>query len=126
MTAGGFTRLEHATHALRSVWFLRSPQSNPFPTEENAIPDLLLHRSSLKVGVPISLLRNINPPRLRNGTRLAVKKRIPKVIKATIINGKSKDVLIPRIATIPTDMPLDCKRPQLPIRLAFSMTIDET
>ena len=29
---------------------------------------------SLKIGAPIILLRNINPPRMCNGTRVAVKK----------------------------------------------------
>ena len=32
------------------------------------------HLLQLKIGVPIILLRNINPPKLCNGTRLAVKK----------------------------------------------------
>ena len=32
------------------------------------------HVLQLKIGVPIILLRNINPPKLCNGTRLAVKK----------------------------------------------------
>ena len=33
------------------------------------------HVLQLKIGVPIILLRNINPPKLCNGTRLAVKKK---------------------------------------------------
>ena len=33
------------------------------------------HVLQLKIGVPITLLRNINPPKLCNGTRLAVKKQ---------------------------------------------------
>ncbi|KAF7284791.1 hypothetical protein GWI33_021550 [Rhynchophorus ferrugineus] len=74
------------------------------------------------------MLRNINQPRLCNGTRLAVKKIMNNVIEATIIKGKYKgeDVLIPRIPMIPTDLPFDFKRLQFPVRLAFAMTINKS
>ena len=50
------------------------------------------------------------------------------VIEATIIKGKYKgeDVLIPRISMILTDLPFDFKRLQLPMRLAFAMTINKS
>ena len=49
-----------------------------------------------------------------------------KVIKVTILNGKSKgDVIIQYIPVIPTDMKFEFKRLQFPIRLAFSMTINK-
>ncbi|GFW37132.1 ATP-dependent DNA helicase [Trichonephila clavipes] len=38
------------------------------------LPGMPPHILSLKIGSPIILLRNINPPRLYNGTRLSVKK----------------------------------------------------
>jgi len=49
------------------------------------------------------ILRNINPSRLCNGTRLSVKKLMNNIIEATILNGKFKgeDVLLPRIPMIP-------------------------
>jgi len=63
---------------------------------------------------------------LYNETRLSMKKLMPKVIEATIINGKCKgeDVLIPRILMIPPDLAFTFKRLQLPERLAFAMTIN--
>ncbi|XP_055590092.1 ATP-dependent DNA helicase PIF1-like [Uranotaenia lowii] len=102
-----------------------------YPTEflnSLDLPGLPPHVLILKVGVPIILLRNINPPRLCNGTRLAVKRLMDNIIEATILNGKFKgaDVPLPRIPMIPTDLPFDFKRLQFPVRLAFAMTINKS
>ncbi|XP_039969084.1 ATP-dependent DNA helicase PIF6-like [Bactrocera neohumeralis] len=85
------------------------------------------HLLNLKVDSPIILLRNINPPKMCNGTRLVIKKLMPNLIEATILNGKAKgeNVLIPRILMIPTDMPFDFKRLQFPVRLSFAKTINK-
>jgi len=75
----------------------------------------------IKVGSVAIMLRNINQPRLCNGTRRTAKKLMNIAIEATIIKGKYKgeDVLIPRKPMIPTDLPFDFKRLQFPVRLAF-------
>jgi hypothetical protein len=48
------------------------------------LPDMPPHNLELKVGSPIILFRNLNPPRLCNGTRLVVKKLMKNVIEAII------------------------------------------
>ncbi|XP_072384713.1 ATP-dependent DNA helicase PIF6-like [Diabrotica undecimpunctata] len=89
------------------------------------VPGLPPHNLRLKVGPVVIMLRNINQPKLCNGTRLVVSKLMNNVIYATIMIGKFKgeEVLIPRI---PTDMPFEFKRLKFPIRLAFAMTINKS
>jgi hypothetical protein len=43
------------------------------------------HNLQLKVGFPIILLRNLNPLRLCNGTRLVIKKLMKNVIEENVM-----------------------------------------
>jgi ATP-dependent DNA helicase PIF1 len=62
-----------------------------YPTEflnSLDLPGMPPHNLQLKVGSPVILLRNLNSPRLYNGTQLVIKKLMKNVIKAIILNGK--------------------------------------
>ncbi|UYV65486.1 hypothetical protein LAZ67_3004489 [Cordylochernes scorpioides] len=87
------------------------------------------HHLELRVGVPIILLRNIDAPRLCNGTRLCVKRLWPHVVEATILTGcfQNEEVFIPRIPLIHEDKhsSLHFKRLQFPIRVSFAMSINK-
>jgi hypothetical protein len=56
------------------------------------------HNLQLKVGSPVILIRNLNPPRLYNSTRLVIKKLMKNVIEAITLNGKfrGENILLPR------------------------------
>ncbi|CAF1513734.1 unnamed protein product [Rotaria magnacalcarata] len=85
------------------------------------------HNLRLKIGSSIMLLRNLDAPRLCNGTRLCVKTLMPHVIEATIMTGcaKGEDVFIPKIPLLPSDIPFEFTRLQFPVRLAFAMSINK-
>ena len=78
----------------------------------------------MNVGSPVILLRNLNPPWLCNGTRLVIKN----IVEVVTLNGKyrGENILLPRIPITPTDAPIQFKRLQFPIRLAFAMTTNKS
>ena len=101
--------------------FLRSLKMSDLPPGE----------LKLKVGIPIILLRNLNPSEgLCNGTRLIIRNLQSRVIDAEIITGShiGKRVFIPQITLTPSEnnLPFVLKRRQFPIRVAFSMTINKS
>ena len=86
------------------------------------------HVLNLKKGAPVILMRNLDPPKLCNGTRLVIKQMLPAVLEATIMTGESsgENVFITRIPLITSDMPFQFKRLQFPVRLSFAMPINKS
>ncbi|GFU93598.1 ATP-dependent DNA helicase [Trichonephila clavipes] len=85
------------------------------------------HNLELKVGVPVLLLRNLDAPRLCNGTRLQITELGRHIVKATILTGEAKgdNVLIPRILIIPNNLPFNFKRLQFPLKVKrFSLHVN--
>ncbi|KAL6620651.1 hypothetical protein ACP70R_035790 [Stipagrostis hirtigluma subsp. patula] len=94
----------------------------------SGLPD---HHLQLKVGVPIMLLRNLDPTKgLCNGTRLIITQLTHRIIEAQIITGKARGTLayIPRIVAVSTDpkWPFKIKRRQFPVRVSYAMTINKS
>lgn len=73
------------------------------------------------------LMRNLDAPRLCNGTRLRITQLGQNIIGATILTGvgKGESVIIPLIPIIPTDLPFQFNRLQFPVKLSFAITIDK-
>ncbi|RZF36686.1 hypothetical protein LSTR_LSTR014384 [Laodelphax striatellus] len=119
-------------HSFKSVDCVTDEnEATNYPTEflnSLDVPGLPPTHLQLKVGSVVIMLRNLNQPKLCNGTRLVVTKLMTNVIEGMISKGKFKgeEVLIPKIPMIQSDMPFDFKRIQFPIRLAFAMTINKS
>ena len=87
-------------------------------------------RLCLKPGMPVMLMRNLNPTEgLCNGTRLVFKRMLsPRLLVCTTVGQDiDRDVYIPRITLRPKERqyPFEWSRRQFPIRAAFSTTINK-
>ena len=103
------------------IEFINSLEINNFPS----------HNIKLKQNCIIILLRNLNPiDGLCNGTRLIVNQITNRIIFATIINGPNSgsNVFIPKINLISDHnvIPIQFKRFQFPIKIAYCMTINKS
>lgn len=74
------------------------------------------------------LPRNLDPPKLCNGTRLTVEDLHEKAIEAIVITGCARGdiVLTPRITLIPVDCPFEFKIVQFPLKVCTPMTVDKS
>ncbi|XP_028791348.1 ATP-dependent DNA helicase PIF1-like [Neltuma alba] len=89
------------------------------------------HKLSLKVGIPVMLLRNIDQSAgLCNGTRLRITYLGKNFIRAVTLNGTSTgdQVLIHRMDMNPseTTLPFRMTRRQFPFIISFAMTINKS
>ena len=83
------------------------------------------HKLNIKVGMPVMVLRSLNPPRLMNGTRCTVTRPLKNVIEEKIATGpfKNETHLIPRIHLQPSHSILlfTFQRQQFPLRPCYGL-----
>ena len=120
VTYSSADELQNTDDLLRfNVEYLNSLTPNGFP------PHCLL----LKPGMPLMLLRNINPREgLCNGTKLIFEKALDNKVLQCVISGTDRTVLIPRIIFIPQkgEFPFEWQRRQFPVKAAFASTINKS
>ena len=112
--------LENPVDAYRfNTEYLNTLKPNGFPQ----------HVLDLKPGMPLMLMRNINPREgLCNGTRLMFQRAVNNKLLECKIVGSDRVVLIPRITFIPKpgEYPFEWQRRQFPVRPAFAITINKS
>ena len=112
--------LENPTDVFRfNMEYLNTLQPNGFPH----------HILDLKPGMPLMLLRNINPRQgLCNGTRLVFQRAVNNKLLECKVVGSDRVVMIPRITFIPKpgEYPFEWQRRQFPVRPAFRITINKS
>ena len=107
-------------------------EATHYPTEfldSLELSGLPPHKLELKKGAPIMCMRNIDPPRLCNGTRLIIEELYDNLIVAKIIASQFQGeiVLIPRLKIVLSEGDnIPFARIQFPIQSAFAMTIHKS
>ncbi|GBN15703.1 hypothetical protein AVEN_43866-1, partial [Araneus ventricosus] len=72
----------------------------------------------VNAGVPVLLIRNLDIPRLHNGTRSQITHKGGNVMKATVTTdiGRRESILIPRLPIMPQDLSSQFRRQQIPLK----------
>jgi ATP-dependent DNA helicase PIF1 len=126
------TTHEHSYYSADTMEF-KSDTAEVYPVEylNKITPEgLPSHRLTLKIDMPVILLRNLDPKNgLCNGTRMVVTGLFNYHITARIVTPGvffGKDVKIPRIKINSKEglLPFILGRRQLPIRTCYAMTIN--
>ena len=87
------------------------------------------HKLNIKIGIPVMVLRLLNPPRLMNVTRCIFTKPLRNVIEVKIAAGpfKNETHLMPRIRLQSSDsiLPFNFQRQHFPLLPCFDLKINK-
>ena len=117
-----FDSVEDDTRNLYQQEFLNSISPSAMPP----------HQLTIKKGVPVMLLRNIDPKMgLCNGTKLTCRGSYNNLIDAEILSGQfaGTRVFLPRISIKSGEnsgLPFEMIRKQFPVKLCFALTINKS
>ena len=119
-------------HLYNSVDRMADPEAVPVPVEVlNGIEvsGLPSHQIVLKIGVPVVIMRNLDAPRIVNGTLCTVVSTRPNVIELAVLTGPGKGdrLLLPRIwmeVAADSGLGFSFRRLQFPLKVAFGMTVN--
>ena len=120
MTYSSANELQNQDDLIRfNVEYLHSLSPNGFPP----------HNLTIKPGMPLMLLRNLNPREgLCNGTKLVFERALYNKLLQCIVSGTNRTVFIPRIIFIPkpNEYPFEWIWRQFPVKPAFATTINKS
>ena len=87
------------------------------------------HKLTIKIGMPVMIMRSLTPPRMMNGTRCIVIKISANTVVVTIASGPYKGEIhcIPKISLQPSDtaLPFTFIRRQFPLQPCLALTINK-
>ena len=93
------------------------------------IAGLLTHKLNVQVGMPVMLVRPLNPPRLMNGIRCIIVRAPANALFFKIIIGPYGDEfhVVPRVALQPSEasLPFTFVRKQFPVQPCFCIVINK-
>ena len=87
------------------------------------------HKLTIKIGMPVMIMRSLTPPRMMNGTRCIVIKISANTVVVTIASGPYKGEIhcIPKISLQPsgTALPFTFIQRQFPLQPCLALTINK-
>ena len=117
-----------------SIDSMADPDAVPLTTEvlnNIELSGMPAHKIRLKTGAPVILIRNLDAPRVVNGTLCVVKTPLQNVLELTVLTGPDRghSIFVPRLpleSSADSGLGFSFRRLQFPVSVAFGMTINRS